>query len=576
MRKILKYLKPYWLFALMTPIAMVVEVLVELYQPRLMAKIVDDGVLGGDLPLIVTTGLLMLALSVVGGIGGVGSAYFGTAAAQNFADSLRRDVFRRVTSLSQQQTDKFTTGSLVTRLTNDVTQMQGFVGMGLRMFVRVLMQFGGGLIMVLTLNVRFGLVFLLSMPLQLILVLLVMHKVHPLFKLSQQRLDKVNSVVQENVTGARVVKAYVREEKEIKRFGVANDEMVDVTLRIQNTFATMGPFLTIIMNAAVIAIIFIGGYQVQARAMDVGEVMAAVTYVSQVLSSMMMMTFMFNAITRARASAERLVEVLDTTPAIENGEYIPEGDCRSVEFCDVTFRYPGAAGRPVLDHINLKVEPGQTVAIVGATGSGKTSLVSLIPRFYDTESGVVKVGGVDVREYDLAALREKIGFVLQKSELFTGTIRENILWGDENATEEEVRRAAEIAQAAEFINDFNDGYDTMVTEKGASLSGGQKQRMSIARAILKKPDLLIFDDSTSAIDLGTEARLQKALRDNLQDTTVIIIAQRVASAMGADKIAVLEDGRIAAWGTHEELLQNSEIYQDIYHSQIREDQKEVQ
>jgi len=572
MKKLIKYLKPYWFFALMTPITMIVEVLVDLMQPTLMSRIVDEGVLAGNMEVILTTGLTMLGLVVVGGIGGIASGIFGSNASQRFGNDLRQAVFAKVMALSFQQTDKFTTGSLVTRMTNDCQMMQDMVMQILRMFVRSFMLFAGGIIMALSLNVNFGLVLLISLPLQLCIVFLFLKKARPMFSQVQKRLDRVNSVVQENVTGARVVKSYVREDYEIDRFTEANNNLVNMNLKVQKLMSLMGPFMMIIMNFSVISIIIIGGFQVEARAMQVGEVMAAVNYTTQILMSMMMVAMMFNMLSRASASAQRILEVLDTDPAVVPGEKVLEKlGMGSVSFEDVSFHYPSSSNRPVLKNISIDIKPGENFAILGATGSGKSSLVNLIPRFYDASEGTVRVNGVDVRELDLDSLRGTVGMVLQKSELFSGTIADNIRWGNENATDEEVIEAAKIAQAHDFISGFTDGYDTIIGEKGSSLSGGQKQRLSIARAILKKPEILIFDDSTSALDLGTEARLQKALRESLKGTTVITIAQRVASVSSADRIAVLDQGMLIDCGTHEELLANSEIYQDIYNSQMRKE-----
>ena len=569
-KRLLAYLKPYWWLVLLAPLSMVLEVSMDLLQPQLMSTIVDDGVLGGDMQLILSTGLWMLGVALVGGVGGVASGAFASAAAQGFGDDLRRDAFAKVMSLSCQQTDRFTTGSLVTRMTNDITAVQELVNMSLRMFVRTSIQFAGGIAMLLALNVNFGMILLFSLPVQLLCMWLFLSKASPLFSVVQRKLDRVNAVVQENVTGTRVIKAYVREQHEIERFSQANNQLMDTSLRVQKLMARLNPILMIIMNASVVAIILIGGYQVEARAMQVGQVMAAITYITQILMSMMMVGMMFQTISRARASAERIREVLYTQPALQDGASPARPGQGRVEFRGVSFHYPNYSAKPVLRDISFTVEPGQTVAILGATGCGKSSLVSLVPRFYDATGGAVLVDGVDVRDYPLEALRAKIGFVLQKSELFSGTVLDNLRWGNPDATEEEARRAARIAQADEFITGFQEGYRTMVSEKGASLSGGQKQRMAIARAILKMPEILIFDDSTSALDLATEARLQAALRQNLQGTTVILIAQRVASVKNADRIAVLEDGALAAFGTHEQLLQSCGVYQDIYRSQVRE------
>lgn len=573
--KALRYLKPYWLFALLCPLAMILEVSMDLLQPQLMSDIINNGILGGgtldsNLSYVVITGLKMLMFSIIGCAGGIASAAFGTTAAQKMGNDLRKDVFAKVMHLSFQQTDKFTTGSLVTRLTNDITAIQEFVSMSLRMFVRTGMQFIGGIVVILTLNVNFGIVLVISLPIQLIVLAIIMKKAAPLFGIVQKKLDKVNSVVQENVTGARVVKAFTREEYEIDRFDNANTDLMTTNLKVQKLLATLNPILMVIMNASVIAIILIGGFQVEAKNMMVGNVMAAVTYITQILMSVMMVGMMFQQVSRASASIKRVCEILDTEPVISDGEN--KTDCGTegtVEFKNVSFNYPGFSGRPVLSNINLTVEKGQMVAILGATGCGKTSLVNLIPRFYDATDGEVLVDGVNVKDYSVDELRHKVSIVLQKSELFSGTVSENIRWGNSDASDEEIKKAASIAQADSFIGGFNDGYDTMISEKGASLSGGQKQRMAIARAIIKKPEILIFDDSTSALDLSTEAQLHKALRENLQGVTVIMIAQRIASVMRADKIAVLENGEICAYGTHSELMQSSDVYRDIYYSQMK-------
>lgn len=579
--KVLRYLKPYWLFALLCPLAMILEVSMDLLQPTLMSDIVDNGILGDaaadeNLRYVLITGLKMLVFSLIGCFGGIASAAFGTAAAQKMGNDLRKDAFAKVMHMSFQQTDKFTTGSLVTRLTNDITAIQEFVAMSLRMFVRTGMQFIGGIAVILTLNVNFGIVLVISLPVQLIAVAIIMKKASPLFSIVQSRLDKVNSVVQENVSGARVVKAFTREEYEINRFDNANTDLMTTNLKVQKLLATLNPILMIIMNASVIAIIMIGGFQVEAKAMQVGEVMAAVTYITQILMSVMMVGMMFQQVSRSAASMKRVNEVLSTNPVISYGHKSADSDnSGTVEFRNVGFSYPGSSGKPVLSGIDLKAEKGQMIAILGSTGCGKTSLVNLVPRFYDATKGDVLVDGVNVKDYDVDTLRSKIGVVLQKSELFSGTVAENIRWGCETATDEEVKTAAKIAQAEEFIDGFNDGYDTMISEKGASLSGGQKQRMAIARAIIKKPEILIFDDSTSALDLSTEAKLHKALRENLSGVTVIMIAQRIASVMRADKIAVLENGSICAYGTHKELMESSSVYRDIYYSQMKQGEEEA-
>lgn len=557
---------------------MILEVSMDLVQPSLMSRIVDEGIVSGDIGLIIELGVQMLIFTVIGCCGGILSGVFGNLAAQNFSNDLRKDAFSKVMKMSFQQTDKFTIGSLVTRLTNDITACQDFVGMALRMMVRTLMQFIGGIVMVLSINATFGYILLITLPIQILVIILVLRKGAPLFSVVQSKLDRVNSVVQENVSGARVVKAYTREEYENDRFCKANDDLVSTNLRVQKLMALLTPVLSILMNASVIAVIYIGGEPVRsaAESIQVGSIMAAITYITQILMSMMMIGMMFQQVTRASASASRIREVLEADPVISDGDFTGSApETGTVEFRNVSFRYPGVQSRNVLTGVNFRVNKGETVAILGATGCGKTSLVSLIPRFYDATEGDVFVDGVNVRDYKLDDLRHRIGFVLQKSELFSETIEQNIRWGDPDASDEEVRRAAEIAQADEFISGFTDGYKDMITEKGSSLSGGQKQRLSIARAIAKKPEILIFDDSMSALDLSTDAKLQAALREKLKGTTVITIAQRVASVMRADKIAVIDGGRIVAFDKHENLMKTCDVYRDIYNSQMREGAEQV-
>ena len=578
MSKVLKYLKKYWYFAVLSPLFMILEVSMDLVQPSLMSRIVDDGIVGQNFGIILNLGIQMLIFTLLGCVGGILSGVFGNLAAQNFSNDLRKDAFAKVMKMSFQQTDKFTIGSLVTRLTNDITACQDFVGMALRMMVRTLMQFIGGIVMVLSINASFGYILLFTLPVQIVVIILVLRKGAPLFSVVQSKLDRVNSVVQENVSGARVVKAYTREEYEYDRFSKANDDLVSTNLRVQKLMALLVPILSILMNASVIAVIYIGGEPVRtaAESAQVGSIMAAITYITQILMSMMMIGMMFQQVTRATASASRIREVLEADPVIADGNFTgstPENG--TVEFRNVSFRYPGVQSGNVLSGVNFRVNKGETVAVLGATGCGKTSLVSLIPRFYDATEGEVLVDGVDVREYKLDELRHKIGFVLQKSELFSETIEQNIRWGDPDATDEEVKRAAEIAQADEFISGFTDGYKDMITEKGSSLSGGQKQRLSIARAIVKNPEILIFDDSMSALDLATDAKLQQTLREKLKGTTVIMIAQRVASVMRADKIAVIDNGTIVAFDNHNNLMKTCDVYRDIYNSQMREGAEQV-
>jgi ATP-binding cassette subfamily B protein len=593
MRRIFHYLKPYALLAVVSPLLMIGEVAADLCLPKLMSVIVDYGInASGDvsesalgstvmrivfgegsytsMQVIITFGVLMLLVVLVGGFFGVFCAYTAAKASQGLGDDLRCDAYAKVMSLSIEQTDKFTTGSLVTRMTNDITMIVEFTEMILRMLVRSPMFFIGGTVMLCTLDIKFGFVLLCSLPIMAIMLALVLGKAVPIFSNIQKKLDKVNSVVQENVSGARVVKAYVREDYEYERFKRANGELRDTNIKVQKLMAIMHPVLTVVMNAAVIAVILIGGFEIENVAgsgMSAGTIMAAVTYVTQVIMSIMMVTMLFHSVSRAMASVKRVGEVLDSDPVIVSGERDREDGEIAVSFKGVDFRYPSAKGRPVLHDVNIDIKKGETFAIIGATGSGKTSLVNLIMRFYDATEGEVSVNGVPVKEYELSSLRSGISYVMQKSELFSGTIAENIRWGKADATDAEVAEAAKIAQAEEFINGFAEGYDTYIAEKGASLSGGQKQRMSIARALVRRPEIIILDDATSALDLATEAKLRKALRENLKDATVIMIAQRIASVKEADRIAVIENGTIKDCGSHEELMRTSETYRDIYNSQ---------
>lgn len=574
--KLSKYLKPYALFAVLTPLSMVGEVLGDLLQPKLMSKIVDDGVLGQNMNLIIRTGLLMLLVLIGGGACGIAASAFGGIASQSFSRDLRVDVFKRVMGLSFEQTDKFTTGSLVTRLTADITAIQQMVDFMLRMLVRDSLLFFGGIIMMLTLNVRFGIIILCALPVEIIMMIVILKKANPYYSIVAKRLDSVNSVVQENVTGARVVKAYVREDTEEKRFDDANISLMESNLRVQTLMAILQPLLMIILNLSVIAVIVIGGWQVQAQAMKVGEVMAAITYLTQVLHGVMMMSMMFQTLAKASTSANRLREVLETDPVIKSGSVsLADKTGGTVSFKNVSFSYPETKGRPVISDLTLDIKSGESVAILGATGSGKSSLVNLIPRFYDCTAGEVLVDGVNVKDCKLDELRKKVGIVLQKSELFSGTVEDNIKWGDKNATHEEVISAAQAAQADEFIQKIPAGYEGIIAEKGASLSGGQKQRLSISRAVLKKPEILILDDSTSALDLGTEAKLRAEIDRKMNGTTLIIIAQRIQSVKSCDRIAVLDHGKLCACDTHENLLKTCEVYQDIYASQVKTSGGEV-
>lgn len=572
----LKYLKKYWFFAVLAPLFMIGEVSMDLLQPRLMSTIVDEGVLGlsnnnvGDLHLVIVTGLKMIGFVTLGGFFGVMSGVFANICGQNFGNDIRKDAFRNIMSFSFSQTEQFSTGSLITRVTNDITQLQNFVMQCMRGFVRTFMLFAGGIVCMLTLDLSFGVVVACALPFVLICVVYFISKANPMFSVLQTKLDRVNNVMQENVSGSRVVKAYVRENYEKERFGSANGELIQTQLDVLLLFSYMTPLMNVVLNLSIVAIIKVGAIGVEAGGVTPGNVMAAITYISQILNAVMRMTMIFQTISRGVASGRRVQEVLVCKPVIADGTFDGNTTVKGkVTFQDVSFSYPGMSGEKILDHINLTIEPGETLAILGSTGCGKSSLVHLIPRFYDATEGTVLVDDVDVKEYRLDALRSKIATALQKSEIFSTTIEENISWGNPNASAAEIAEAAKTAQAMEFIETKADGMHTMVTQGGTSLSGGQKQRLAISRAVLKDAEILIFDDSTSALDLKTEAKLYDALKKQHADATKIIIAQRIASVRDADRIVVLENGRIAACDTHSGLLSTSEIYQDIYHSQLK-------
>ncbi len=568
----LKYLKKYWIFCLLAPLFMVGEVAMDLLQPDMMADIVDNGVLKSDMGLIITVGIKMILFVMLGGFCGIMCGVFANIAAQGFGNDLRKDLFTRIMSLSFQQTDKISTGSLVTRLTNDVNQVQMMVMMSVRGLVRNSIMFLGGIFMLYRQSPKFALIAGCGFPFVIVAVMLFMKKTAPLFAIVQKKLDGINNVMQEDVAGARVVKAYVKEEHELARFDAANEALCTENLRVQTFLAFMGPCMNIVLNLCVVAVILVGGQTVKNGGdMTPGSVMAAITYLTQILHGVMFMGGIFQIFTRAKASVDRIKEVLNCPDVITDGLFEEQGEKHGeIEFRDVSFAYPETSGENVLEHISFKVKEGEILAIIGATASGKSSLVNLIPRFYDVSSGQVLVNGVDVKDYKLKELRDKIAIVLQKAELYSRPIEANIRWGRKEASPFEIKTAAQIAQADDFICAAGYGYHTMVTEGGHSLSGGQKQRISIARAVLKKAEILIFDDSTSALDLKTEAKLYEALGKECPGITKIIIAQRIASVKGADRIAVLDDGKILALGTHEELLKSSEIYQDIYRSQMKE------
>ena len=572
----LKYLKKYWFFALLAPVFMIGEVSMDLLQPELMSRIIDDGVLGlnnggvGNLNTVITIGLKMIGFVALGGICGIMSGVFANLCAQQFGNDVRKAVFKRIMEFPFEQTDKFSTGSLITRVTNDITQLQNFVMQCLRGFVRTSMLFIGGIACMVSLNMEFGIIIACALPFVAVCVVYFIAKANPKFTVLQKKLDKVNNVMQENVSGARVVKAYVKEDYETERFEKANNELVSTQLDVLLLLSYMTPIMNIILNLSVVAVIKVGGIQVSAGSATPGNVMAAITYCSQVLNAVMRMTMIFQTASRGIASKKRVMEIINCEPAIKSGTYNKETAVKGkVEFKNVSFAYPGMDNENVIENFNLVINPGETIGILGATGCGKSSLVNLIPRFYDVTKGEVLIDDVNVKDYDLQVLRDKVSIALQKPEIFSTTIAENIAWGDDSAGSEKIRQAADIAQATEFIDNRTDGMDTQVSQGGHSLSGGQKQRVAISRAVLKNSEILIFDDATSALDLKTEADLYSELSAKKYDVTRIIIAQRIASVKNADRIVVMDNGRLADVGSHSELIKTSEIYKDIYESQLK-------
>ncbi|MDQ0288137.1 ABC transporter ATP-binding protein [Oligosphaera ethanolica] len=579
MKKLLRYMAPYRRQIAMAPIFMIIEVALELLQPRFMARIIDDGVGKGDLRLIWVTCLLMLGTSALAVIGGAGCTYFSSLAGQNFGADLRQALFRKVMSLSFAETDRFTTASLITRLTQDVGQVQHMLVMSLRMLVRQPLMCLGGVVMALLIDIRLAGILLLLVPPILFMSLLTYRYSRPMFSLIQEKVDRLNAALQENLAGIRVVKAYGRSDYEKKRFERENRGLSAQHLRTARFMSGMMPLTMLIMNMGILAVLYTGGWTVRSGELSVGEVMAMVNYITQILFSFMFAAFVLTDFSRAKASADRITAVMDTQPSVVDPEGAApvaaggRGACRgaAVEFRDVSFRYPGAAGAPVLQGVSFAIRPGETVAVLGSTGSGKSTLAHLLPRFYDATGGAVVIDGRDVRDYHLSDLRDKMSMVLQESVLFSGTVAENIRWGEASASQDEVEAAARAAQVHDFVLSFKDGYETLVGQRGITLSGGQKQRLAIARALLKKPSLLILDDSTSAIDGETEGRLHASMKEACGDMSILQIAQRISSVCNADRIVVLQDGVIVGQGRHADLLRSCRVYQEIVESQTGED-----
>ena len=586
-----KYIKPYLPYFILGPLCMIIEVVGEILMPRLLAYIIDLGIdgktekvpgiilwlydkIGSNAYFIVAIAVGMILTAILMMIGGVGGAYFGGKASVNFATDLRADLYKKIQSFSFSNIDHFSSASLVTRLTNDITQLQNFVNMMLRMFFRSPGMLIGALIMATSLNPSLSTVLAVSVPVMLVSIGCIVVRGFPLFGKMQTKIDALNARVQENLTNVRVVKSFVREDFEEEKFNQANSDLKNTAGRAMKNMILMSPVMTFIMNATSIAVYWFGGQQLLGGEMGTGDFASFVTYITQILSSLMMVTFLFMMFSRSMASAKRIAEVMneeiDIVDLAKSSDHtVQRGE---IEFRNVSFRYYKDSVGKVLDNINLKINAGDTVGIIGSTGCGKTTLVSMIARLYDVDEGEVLVDGINVKDYSLYNLREGVGMVLQKNVLFSGSIIDNLRWGDSDATMEEIREAADYAQADGFITSFTDGYNMDLGHGGTNVSGGQKQRLCIARALLKKPKILILDDSTSAVDMATEARIRDAFKNSLNDSTKIIIAQRINSVKDADEIIVLDEGRITGVGTHEYLLENNVEYQEIYYSQM--DKKE--
>ena len=576
MKQYKKYVIPYKSAFILGPIFMIVEVLGEIILPKLMSMIINYGC-GQDVTVaakgpayIIGIGAAMIGTALLVMMGGVLGAYFAVKASVNFAGDLRRDVFAKVQKFSFANIEKFSTGSLVTRLTNDITNIQNVLSMGLRMLLRAPGMLIGGLIMAFLMNAKLALVFCVVIPVLIIALAFVMKTAFPRFDVMQTKIDGLNSRIQENITNQRVVKSFVRDDFEKETFDRANNELKDKTLRAMKVVILTMPIMTLAMNLTVMAVVWFGGQQILIGNMPVGNLTAFTTYVTQILMSLMMVSMIMIQGSRAMASSHRILEVLDTDidlnddNASEKDRLVTSGE---IEFKNVCFRYYKKHKKNVLQNINFTAKPGEVVGIIGSTGSGKSSLVQLIPRLYDCDEGEVLVDGVNVKEYSLNHLRDGVAMVLQKNTLFSGSIMENLRWGDEEATDEQVKEAAKAAQADGFVSEFADGYDRELGQGGVNVSGGQKQRLCIARALLKKPKILILDDSTSAVDTATEAQIRKSFSTTLKDTTKLIIAQRISSVEDADRILVMDEGQIVGQGTHKELLESCETYQEIYYSQ---------
>ena len=571
-----KYMAGSWLWAFAAPFFLLFEIFTDLMQPSMMADIIDVGVAGGDVPFIMSTGIRMALFAAVGSIAGFGCVAASSVASVKFAGRLRRSFFNHIQTFSFEDLDTFTTSSLITRITNDIVQIQQIVMMALRMLIRAPFMSIGGIIMAYRLSPSLSLVLLVAVPILLVATFLLVSRGMPLFMTMQTKMDRINEVVRENLLGVKVIKSYVSEDKEIERFGVANRDMMKWSIKAMNNMVMLFPLINLVMNISIVAVLWAGGTMAVYGRLETGKIMAFINYLTQILMSLSMVVMMGMMYSRAKVAAQRINEVLDTEALIRDGDLTEETRAAAsaggsdIEFRDVSFRYHNS-GEWVLKHINLSIREGETVGIIGSTGSGKSTLVSLIPRLFDATEGSVSVGGLDVRAYPMAALRQKIGMVLQDNILFSGSVEDNLRFGRETATEEEMQTAAEDAQAIDFIHEKENGFKAWVEQRGRNFSGGQKQRLSIARTLLRKPDILILDDAASAVDMVTEAKIRESISRRMGSCTMIIIAQRIAAVKDANTILVMHEGEIEAQGAHEELIRSSETYRHIVAAQMGEE-----
>lgn len=565
MKKFVKYMKGNWRAAVLAPLFIIIDTLGMVVQPYFISKIIDVGIANGDINYIIRTGIIMMVLAIVAIAGGFLAMFFSSKAAYGFGRNIRKDMISKIQEFSFSNINKFSTSSLITRMTNDVEILVNLVQMMLRMFIRAPFMLVAGVVMMLVLSPRLSLIFLVLIPILGILMYFIMKKAFPLFRVVQEKIDRVNTVIRENLVGARVVKSFVREDFERERFEKVNSDLMQTFIKSYRLILILMPGVMLIMNLAVAAVLAIGG----TGAVEVGAISSSITYMTMTLMSLIMVSMVFMNFSRAKAATDRISEVLDEEPDIKDckNPSLAKIEKGKIEYHVKSFAFKDSEGEPILENINLTIEPGSTVAIIGSTGTGKSTLVNLIPRFYDVTDGYVKVDDIDVREYDINTLRDGIGMVLQENRLFEGTISSNIRWGKEEATLEEIKEACRIAQIDEFIEGLPDKYESHVEQRGANFSGGQKQRLTIARALIKKPKILILDDSVSALDSTTELNLRKALKENFKDTTVILIVQKISSCMDADKVIVVDDGTVVGFGTHKELIENNKVYQEISNSQ---------